>query len=231
MSKLVSLMIVFALILATANTLPAKFDITANATLGWPVGGQNNYSFGSTGVGGTLRLSTNMNRFSKVFIQGRMLDFGLSRGYIPRDNDYSDSNVESVTDSYIVSVTPGISLGLNYGGVIPYVSFMAGVAHHETYSRINSRDLEGVVEFSETSGNNFQYGGGFGIRTTMWESKNRNSWLDSIAFDFRFEYLESGEMDYLDRRTIRFKNGGLLFDNTVFESKMSTVNVGLSAKF
>ena len=233
MHKLVRLCIAAAFICMFHANLSASVDLTVDACMGWPSVGNDDLAFGATGVGVSFRVSKNINRFSKLFIQSNILDFGLTDGFIPRDNDYSDSNIESVTDSYIVTCLPGLAFGTSYGGIIPYVNVMGGFAYHASLSRVSSRDFERITETFEKSGTKWQAGAALGMRTTLWERKDDSKLklFRSINFDFRFEYLTGGKIESLDKRSMRFKNGELTYETIESEVKLTLLNFGFNLKF
>ncbi|MBW7996322.1 MAG: hypothetical protein FVQ81_07105 [Candidatus Glassbacteria bacterium] len=222
-----------AILLISFGQLQAKLDVTADATLGWPTGKLSDYSYGAIGIGGTVRAAVKLNSYAKVFVQGRCLDLGLDTGFTPRDNYYSDSNLDIVSDSYMISVNPGISLGKNFGGVIPYISLMGGLTYYASLSRISSREIASLTMLMETKGTTWQAGGGFGAKILLWapDDLGQARLVDSVYFDFRFEYFIGGDVEYLDIRSVRFSFNKLQYDNAIYGSEMLTVNIGMAVRF
>ncbi|MBW7996402.1 MAG: hypothetical protein FVQ81_07535 [Candidatus Glassbacteria bacterium] len=222
------------LVILSFHSLPlkAEFDLIGNATLSVPTGDLRKYSYGSVGVGGTVRVATNINRYAKVFLQGAYADFGLERGFTRRDNIFSDAALESVTDAYFLSICPGISFGKNFEGMITYFNLAGGINYYSSLSRINSRQYSEISEYMENNGVTWCAGAGAGIRLKTWEADadGESHLIDAVLFDFRFDYFLTGEVEYLDMRTVRYKSNELQYDTTKNSGGLFLINIGFVLK-
>jgi hypothetical protein len=232
--KIFSLFLVSALILLLSSSpLTADIDLTSSFSLSIPRGDLHDYSYGATGKGVSIRAAKNVSRIVKFFVQGNCSDFGLDYGHIRKDNVYSDANLESHTDFYIVSLSPGISVGKNLGGVIPYFSLSGGILYFSSLSRIHSPDISDLTLQMTNSGTSWCAGAGLGVKTMMWEpeKKDNDRLLDAIFVDFRVDYYAGGNVEYLNGRKSYYRTGVLHYENVASKSEMFMINFGINLRF
>ncbi len=226
---------IILLVILSFHSLPlrAEFDLIGNASLSLPTGGLRSYAYGAAGIGGTVRVATNINSYTKFFLQGTYADFGIEKGLTGRDNVFSDSELESVTDMYSLSICPGISIGKNLDGLIPYVNIAGGINYYSSLSRISSLQYSQISEQFENSGITWRAGGGFGMRYVGWKPDDGSGphLIDMLLIDIRLDYFMIGEVEFLDMRTVRYKSNALQYETSKKSGGVVLMNFGLVFKF
>lgn len=226
---------IILLVILSFHSLPlrAEFDLICDASLTLPTGDLRSYGYGAAGIGGTVRVATNINSYSKFFLQGTYADFGIVSGLTGRDNVFSDSELESVTDMYSLSICPGISIGKNLDGLIPYVNFAGGMNYYSSLSRISSLQNSQISEQFENNGITWRAGAGFGMRYVGWmaDADSEPHLIDMLLIDIRLDYFLGGEVEFLDMRTVRYKSKALQYETSKKSGGVVLMNFGLVFKF